>query len=176
MRKLLTIASLALAAFLISPGVATAGTYGPTEGAAVSDTNPAPGEPFLFTASGFQPGTEVTITVNTDDATITPAGTTVQRVTANSSGVARANITIDVEGRYTITARGLGADGQPLVVSAQVVVGDGVPGSGVVSDGGSAALPRTGSEGVQAQLWAGAGLLVVGAALVGLTVHRRRMA
>lgn len=173
MRKLFTVLSLALAAFLIAPGAASA--YGPAEDATVSDSNPAPGEPFTFTATGFQANSQVTISVNTDDATITPAGTTAQTVTANSSGVARATITIDVEGRYTITASGTGADGQPLTVSETVVVGDGVPGSGVVSDG-AGTLPRTGSEGAQAQLWAGAGLLAVGAALIGLTLHRRRMA
>ena len=175
MRKFFTMLALTLAALLTAPGVASAGTYGATEDATVSDSNPAPGEPFTFTATGFQANSQVTITVNTDNATITPAGTTAQTVTANANGVARATITIDVEGRYTISASGTGADGQPLTVSETVVVGDGVAGSGVISDGGES-LPRTGSEGVQAQLWAGAGLLLVGAALVGLTVHRRRMA
>lgn len=173
MRKTITILALILAAFFIAPGAATAGTYGPEEDATVSDSNPAPGEPFTFSASGFEPGSEVTIAVNTDDATVTPAGVTAQTVTASSSGVATAVITIDVEGTYTISASGIGADGQPLTVSETVVVGDGTAGSGVVSDGG-AALPRTGSDSVAAQLWAGVGLIGVGAALVALTVSRRR--
>ena len=174
MRKLFTILSLALAAFLVAPGAASAGTYGPAEDATVSDSNPAPGEPFTFAASGFQANSQVTITVNTDEATVTPAGSTVRAVTANSSGVARATITIDVEGRYTISASGIGADGRPLTVSETVVVGDGVAGSGVVSDGGEN-LPRTGSDGVAAQLWAGVGMLGLGAGLVALTVTRRRV-
>lgn len=166
MRKTLTVLSLLLAAFLVAPGAASA--YGPTEDATVSDTNPDPGEPFTFSASGFEPGSEVTITVNTDDARVDPA-----MATADSTGVASASITIDVEGTYTITASGIGADGQPLTVSETVVVGDGTAGSGVVSDGGEA-LPRTGADGVAAQLWAGVGLLGLGAGLVALTVSRRR--
>jgi len=181
MRKTLTILSLLLAAFFVAPGAASA--YGPTEDATVSDTNPDPGEPFTFSAAGFQPGSEVTITVNTDDATVAPASVTAQTVTADSTGVASASITIDVEGTYTITASGIGADGQPLTVSETVVVGDGTAGSGVVSDGAAGsgvvsddgeALPRTGADGIAGQLWAGVGLLGLGAGLVALTVSRRR--
>lgn len=171
MRKAFTVLSLLLAAFFVVPGAASA--YGPTEDATVSDTNPDPGEPFTFSAAGFEPGSEVTITVNTDDATVAPASMTAQTVTADSTGVAAASITIDVEGTYTITASGTGADGQPLTVSETVVVGDGTAGSGVVSDGGEA-LPRTGADGITVQLWVGIGLLGLGAGLVALTVSRRR--
>lgn len=175
MGKLLSVLTLTLAALVVTPGLAVAGTYGAGEGATVSDTNPEPGEPFSFSASGFETGTTVTITINRHGATIVQAANIVRTVTANTSGAARATITIDLEGSYTITASGRGADGEPLVVSAEVV-GDGVAGSNVLSDGGGSTLPRPGAKGIEVQIWAGAGLLLVGATLVALTVRRRQMA
>lgn len=180
MRKLLSIFALTVATLVAVPGAALG--YGATESATVTDASPAPGEPFLFIAQGFQANSTVTVSVNSDDATIVQAATTTQQVSADSAGVSRASVAIDDEGQYTVAASGTGADGQPLTVAATVTVGDGTAASRTVSDGGNEALtddsslPRTGADGVATQLWAGVGLLAVGGVLVGLTLRRRMTA
>lgn len=167
MKKLFAILTLALAGLLLAPAAAHA--YPDEAAGTVSDATVGVGDAVIFSGDGFEPGSDITITVSGGDATITPAAATTRVVTASSTGTFRVSIAFQSSGTFTLRAAGTGLDGGPRVVTAQVVVAA----AGVVSDGGEN-LASTGADGTATQVWAGIGLLGLGAGLVALTVSRRR--
>ena len=171
MRKLFAILTLALAALLVMPASAHAGNGDGYE------TQTAPGQvdpgtvtdggQTVFSGCGFEPGATITIAED---------GETEGTVTAGEDGCFSTTVTVNGAGNSVLTATGASADGGTLVVSATVRVlaaSGGAGGTGGDADGG---LPRTGAEGTATQVWAGIGLLGLGAGMIALTVSRRRVA
>ena len=186
-RRILGCAAAVIFAIALSPSSALA-YEGDDSVLVVSDTNPAPGQPFNVQVDAGADSDEATLTVTsqgssvaTDDDDIEIAGT--QSLTKpTNAGVARFTVTIHVEGRYNLV--GFDAAGNRVGQSV-VVVGDGVGGSGGGDEGaGSGAagasagasagggLPLTGVDGSTAII-GGAGLLLV-AGGVALVASRRR--
>lgn len=140
---------------LFSPLAGAAGPYPPPndESGEVNDSRVEAGSCVVFSGDGFQAGTEVTITDNGDFVTTSRA---------NSEGEFAEEVCFDASarrGQHTLRGTGLGADGQPLTVSAVVYVtgvsqrpGTG-PGRGTGTDGGDdGAGGSTGSSGVPGAL------------------------
>jgi LPXTG-motif cell wall-anchored protein len=171
MRKIV-VTLVAVAAALLGPATAAnaAGSYPPDNSVCQAGRATVnPGESVTITCVGHNPNATITVVVDgPDTVVIKQAATTTQTVQADATGTAQAQVTFDAVGTYTVEFDGPARDG-----SATVQV-RGSANSGVVSDGGNENLPRTGSQNVAAQLWAGVGLLGLGAGMVALTVSRRR--
>ena len=187
-RRILGCAAAVIFAIALSPSTALA-YEGDDSVLVVSDTNPAPGQPFNVQVDAGADSDEATLTVTSqgssvaaDDDDIEIAGT--QSLTKpTNAGVARFTVTIHVEGRYNLV--GFDAAGNRVGQSV-VVVGDGATGSGGGGDEGAGSgaagssagsstgggLPLTGVDGSTA-LIGGAGLLLV-AGGVALVASRRR--
>ena len=186
-RRILGCAAAVIFAIALSPSSALA-YEGDDSVLVVSDTNPAPGQPFNVQVDAGADSDEATLTVTSqgssvaaDDNDIEIAGT--QSLTKpTNAGVAQFTVTIHVAGRYNLV--GFDAAGNRVGQSV-VVVGDGATGSGGGDEGaGSGAagasagsssgggLPLTGVDGSTA-LIGGAGLLLV-AGGVALVASRRR--
>jgi len=134
----------------------------------LSATTATPGQPFDVTGGYFDAGSEVTVVF-----TSTPI--TLGLLVAGNDGVVtgRFNVPAGAElGAHTIrlvgTLRGVAVE----VSSALQVVGAGQ--AGPAGGPAPAALPVTGSSSARTYTAAAAGLVVVGAALVGLARSRRR--
>ena len=187
-RRILGCAAAVIFAIALSPSAAVA-YEGDDSVLVVSDTNPAPGQPFNVQVDAGADSDEATLTVTsqgssvaTDDDDIEIAGT--QSLTKpTNAGVAQFTVTIHVAGRYNLV--GFDAAGNRVGQSV-VVVGDGATGSGGGGDEGAGSgaagssagsssgggLPLTGVDGSTA-LIGGAGLLLV-AGGVALVASRRR--
>jgi LPXTG-motif cell wall-anchored protein len=130
-----------------------------TNGNGTSGASCNPGGPLTATASGFQPGAQVTFTFNSDPVVLGTA-------TAGDDGVASIQSTWPAnaaDGTHTVTASGADGDGV-FEIGASTVCG-------VSTSGG--ALPRTGSDSapllqIAIALVAAGGILVLAA--------RKRMA
>lgn len=153
MRKTFAILALALAALIAVPGIAAASSsYGGTAPGTVQPGTVTDGGQVTFSGCGYEPGS--TITISED-------GTRVGTVTAGSDGCFGTTVTVSGTGSSVLTAVA-----GSRTVSATVRV--------LAASSGAGGLPRTGSEGTAAQVWAGVGLLGLGAGFVALTVSRRR--
>lgn len=154
----------------------------------VSDPVVAPGEPFVFSGSGFTPGETIDIDVvkEASDPTASAASSggrlaaarggaiiLAQQVldlttTADAEGDFAVTITLYEEGVYTLTATGRESGEQATAVVT--VVGDE---AAPVAGGGAEALPDTGVDGSMILLGA-AGLGALGLGAASVVVARRR--
>jgi len=131
-----------------------------TNGNGTSGASCDPGGPLTVSASGFQPGTDVTFTFSSDPVVLGTA-------TAGDDTAASVQTTWPAnasDGEHTVTASGTDGAG-PFEVSASTVCG--------VSSASGGALPRTGSDSaplfqIAIALVAAGGILVLAA--------RKRMA
>ncbi|MEA3550246.1 peptidase [Pseudarthrobacter sp. C1] len=163
----------------------------------VSDGTVAPGESFIFSGTGFNPGEPIAIDVSREDAVPSASGTAGGPSAASPAGmilplekVASATTTADAAGNfshpfdldenglYTLEATGLQSG---HVVTSQVVVHSEAAAAVVVADGPAAkvgaALANTGlSSGVLIWGAAGLGALVFGAGSVVAAKRRAGMA
>ena len=124
----------------------------------------APGDSVTFSAHGFQPGSEVTVTFG-DPGVVVFQGT----ATGSADGSPDSfpfTVPDGVSGEQTVTASGTGSDGAALAL--QCVINVGGDGGG----GGGGALARTGGN-TMPLLITGLTLLVLGAAAVYGTRHKR---
>lgn len=217
-----TLSALAIAGSLTFFGAGAAqavitddDTYNaPEQGVSVSDGTVAPGEAFIFSGSGFLANSAIAITASNEQAgaagisgglglggglgagvtgVIVPAAVVTEETTADADGNFAVELALQEEGTYTLTASGTGADGQPLTLTQQVVVGDGVSdddngsvagGTGTGTDDSAAneeavangdRLADTGLES-GALLWGAAGVLALGAGATAVVVARRKNA
>jgi LPXTG-motif cell wall-anchored protein len=114
-------------------------------GASITLNTPTVGQggSVTATATGFQPGSDVTFTLASDPITL---GT----VKANDSGVASITFTVPsnfATGAHTVTATGIAPDGSPLSVSTTLMVtAAGTTPAPVTPAPGTGQLPRTGSD------------------------------
>ena len=170
MRKMLAILALSFATLIAMPMTAHAGNgtnaYG-TETAAgsVEPGTTTDGGAVVFSGTGFMAGATITIA---EDGVV--EGT----VVGDANGSFSTTVTVNGTGDSVLTATGADGDGEGnLVVSATVQV---LAASGGAAGGTDDGLAATGADGTATQVWAGIGLLGVGAGLVALTVSRRRAA
>ena len=143
------------------------------------------GQRIQFTAQTFRSGSQVTVDVTESGAPSADSAT----VKANRNGVAKATVTVTVEGINTVTMSGTADDGRPLALAADITVTaedvepvNGNGGSGGNASGGNdsaggipilgGGLPRTGGE-IAGTALVAAALIGLGALLVAFTRRRR---
>jgi hypothetical protein len=175
-KKSLAVAALAVLAVFSVPAAANAAGYVP-QGNIIVEGTPAPGEivAVTFTEGSFTPGEDVSFTLTGENA----VGATLASVRAvvNSQSLVKpatgtGGVTLDVTlpadatGTYTTTATGLtsGTVGTAAITVAAADAGSGTgSGSSTDSNGG---LASTGYNAPMLAIWAGAGALLLGIALV----------
>jgi hypothetical protein len=174
--------ALAVLAVIAVPTAANAAGYVPVGNISVSGT-PAPGSvvEVAFTAGSFTPGESVSFTLTGENA----AGATLAVVnsqslvkTAADTGAVALDVTLpaDASGTYTTTATGL-TSGTVGTASLTVASADAAAGSASGSGTSTGGLASTGYDAPMLAIWAAAGALLLGIALmVALTVVRRQRA
>jgi hypothetical protein len=144
--------------------------YASTPSCSVSPSSVAPGGTVTVVASGFLPGSTVTFEIERVRSSRAPVG----QATANEAGTATAEITVPSSfppGSYSVTCRGLDAEGAAVEVVSIVRVVDGTAGGGDDDGTGGDDLARTGSNtGALARI---AVLLVAGGAALLLFGRKR---
>lgn len=178
-----TLAILALAAVAVFAVPAAANAYVPPANI-TSPGSIAPGGTgtVSFADGSFTPGETVSFTLTGEDAASATLAAVVSAVsststtkTASASGSTSVAVTLpaDASGTYTLTATGATSGN-----IASVAISAGAAGSGSTgSTGATGGLPNTGAMDPTLGLWAGGGLLALGAAfVVVLTVVRRQKA
>jgi LPXTG-motif cell wall-anchored protein len=180
-----TFAGLALAVLAIFTVPAAAQAYVPTPPAGVTVT--ASGT-VTVTFSGFAANEPVSFTLTGEFAASATFGSVVTAVEtspafvkdANAAGSVPVTVTLpaNATGTYTLSATGL--DSGALANTTITVVSDGSgsgTGTGTGTTGSTGGLPNTGAMDPTLGIWAGGGLLALGAAFViVLTVVRRQKA
>lgn len=158
---------LLLALGLSAPAVASYNITDPD--ASVSVGNIAPGGTVTFTAEGFAPGTDVTVSVSNN-------GAATRVLEADSAGVVSTQFQFANAGRFTITATGVDAAGGPVSVNATVTVAAAAgSGSGGAAGGGGSSLAQTGADNVATIAWVAFGVVILGGALVAVATGRRQV-
>lgn len=163
-RRLAAVMAVLAAAVFVSAGAASAEYTPTTSTGTVSSATVSAGGSVNFCGGGFAPSSKISISVN---------DTAVGSDTADSGGNFCHRVTIRGAGTFVLSARGVNAQGGTNVVTATVLGVAASTGGGAGAGAGGSGLPRTGSD-LGTQLWAGAGLLALGAGLVALSVARRR--
>jgi len=145
--RIRALAPMALTALFLLPSAALAQQYeGETDTLDVSTLEPVPGGAVTISGSGFAPGSDVTITIESTPQTLTT-------VSADADGAFTATVQIPADlstGSHMLKATGVTPDGATLVLSTEVTVA-----------GTGAELAETG-EGVPRTV------LIVAAALAGV--------
>jgi LPXTG-motif cell wall-anchored protein len=163
-----------------------------SEQGTVSDNTVAPGETFIFSASGFVPGESITVTVTLTRAPQAvgasfsggasmavpakinlPLATQTFATKADANGNLSFPVSISEAGTYTLVATGV--SGKTATASVTVAAASGT-GAGLANTGGGTALANTGAD-TSLILWSlvGAGALAAGATSV-VVVRRRAKA
>ncbi|MGH8925130.1 MAG: hypothetical protein ACRDWA_10910 [Acidimicrobiia bacterium] len=105
--------------------------YQPADGPVeLSTTNLDPGDEVEVSGSGFAPGSEVVLTIESEPVMLAT-------VTANSGGSFSSIVTVPsnvAAGQHTISATGIDPSGAPRVLAAQVSVGGSLPFTGLPLD------------------------------------------
>lgn len=94
--------------------------YDPAGPLPVSDTTPEPGDPVTVSGSGFDPGSEVKVTIESDPVLLAT-------VTATASGSFSVDVTIpsSFTGVHTLEATGIAPDGSVRVLATQITIAGG---------------------------------------------------
>ncbi|GII21201.1 hypothetical protein [Planosporangium mesophilum] len=171
-------------AALAVPSAANAQDYPPPAGTVPAKA--VAGEAVPFVGEGFKSNSEVTISVTysstnstasyqaADKGQVVLAGlpaprAVVNTVTADANGTFRTSVKLTQTGKATLTGAGVDPSGNAHSVTAVVVV--------VAAAGsGNSSLPVTGQDGqaLSKQVALGAGVVLLGAFMIGLTVVWRR--
>lgn len=183
-----TITALLLAGVLSIFGATAAQAYVPPATATVSDPVVAPGETFIFSGSGMNPGEPVDIFItNEAPAAAGIGGTTGGRLgaaqgvivlgatfnlstTADADGNFSVPVTLSEPGTYTLTATGRISGTQVTAVVTVVAAAADVE---AVATGEN--LPETGAD-ASLLLWGAAGVGALGLGAASIAVSRRRKA
>ena len=175
-----TIALAVLAVFAV-PAAANAAGYVPEENVTVSSTTVEPGETVTvsFSDGSFTAGESVSFTLtgeNAASATLASFKAVVNSTSLTKAAAADGSVSVaitlptDATGSYALTATGL-TSGSVGTAAISVVAADS---AAVVNDGD---LASTGYDAPMLAIWAAAGALLLGIALVTvLTVVRRQRA
>jgi hypothetical protein len=178
--------ALAVLAVIAVPTAANAAGYVPVGNVSVSGAVVPGGTVEVgFAAGSFTPGESVSFTLTGENATGATLATFKSVVnsqslvkTATDTGAAALAVTLpsDASGTYTVTATGL-TSGTVGTASLTVASADGAAGTGTGTDASSGGLASTGYDAPMLAIWAAAGALLLGVALmVALTVVRRQRA
>ena len=154
MKKTLLLVIGLLVSLLATAAPAMAGEeYSDEDTIVLSDSTVAPGDEFDATVEVCEPGTEATFDIDGDAA---------GEAVADADGSATATLTAPTEeGTYTVTGTCTGPDGETVVLSSTLTVGD--AGEGLPATGSSDTIPLT-RIGIIA--------LVIGGALVLIATRR----
>lgn len=191
-------ASVALAAAAtVGVGAGAAYAYEPVQPG--TGLNLEVGGNITFTSDGFKPGSTVNFRL------VDSNGNVIARLdlVADANGKFDYSFNINLSGAFALVANGQGTSGgnvqasKPVTVVSggnvttktpvEVVSGSAKPATSKVVAAGTAQattkttktsgqLAKTGANDLGTQLWAGAGLLAAGGALVGVSMVRRRQA
>jgi hypothetical protein len=175
-KKTLAVIALAVLAVFAVPAAANAAGYVPAANVAVSDSTPVPGQAVTvsFDGASFTPDESVSFAVTGSGLatlSIVKSGTATLVKSATATGAASVSVTLptDATGSYTTTATGLTSG---TVGTATLTV--------VAADNGATGqtLASTGYNTPVLLIWAAAGALLLGIALVVVLsfVRRRRLA
>lgn len=155
----------------------------------------AVGKTFVFKAGGFAPNSKVYISWKFGSTAGAGANYDGSVNSMTTTADAQGNISVEIPavkaGSYYMVAKGTNAAGSAVQVTGIGVAKEGSTGTGTVNGGtaggsgsgsssgstsGTSKLAKTGPESVAAQVWAGAGLVTIGGAVVAVSVIRRRNA
>lgn len=168
MRRTATLTGLLALLFTLAAAPASAQDYPPdAPTAAVSDTTVAPGEPITITSEGWLPGSEVTITFESEPQVLATVQT-------GGDGAFTTQVTVPADatpGEHTLRLSGLDPDGQPRTVAIALTV------PGAAGDDAAAGVtpsPRLPATGTDALLAVGAAVGLVGVGAAAVAVARRR--
>jgi hypothetical protein len=178
--------ALAVLAIIAVPTAANASGYAPAENISVSGNVVAGGLVVVnFSNSTFIAGESVSFNLsgeNAAGATLATFKTVVNSQslvkTANGSGGVALDVTLptNASGTYTTTATGL-TSGTVGTAALTIASADGAAGTGTGTDSSNGGLASTGYDAPMLAIWAAAGALMLGLALmVALTVVRRQRA
>ena len=185
-KKSLAAIALAVLAVVAVPTAANAAGYVPVGNITVSGAV-APGGvvEVAFTDGSFTPGESVSFTLtgeNASGATLAVVKSVVNSQslvkTATGSGAVALDVTLpsNASGSYTTTATGL-TSGTVGTASLNIASADGGAAAGSGSASANGGLASTGYDAPMLAIWAAAGALLLGIALmVALTVVRRQRA
>ncbi|MBM7025402.1 sortase [Clavibacter zhangzhiyongii] len=194
LKKIIAGAAIALAATFTVSTAATAAPYTPEGGVTVSDPTVAPGQSTVlsFADGSFAPVVPVTITITGEDAAnatlasfrTAPMAVTSNSITKNSTSAGGLRVTVTLpagsaSGSYALTGTDTQGNTVSTTISVVAAAGNGTSTGGANAGGNAAdgsALPVTGGQIPVVLIWTGGGLLLLGAALVGVlaTVRRQR--
>jgi hypothetical protein len=174
-KKSLAVAALAVLAVFSVPAAANAAGYVP-QGNIIVEGTPAPGAvvEVIFTDGSFTPGEDVSFTLtgeNAVGATLASLRAVVNSQSlvkpATGTGAVSLDVTLptDATGSYSVTATGL-TSGTVGAASITVAAADGGAGAGNGTSGSDSGLASTGYNAPMLAIWAGAGALLLGIALV----------
>jgi hypothetical protein len=181
-KKSVAAIALAVLAVFAVPAAANAAGYVPQGNITVSDSTPTPGEAVTvgFDDGSFTPGESVSFTLtgeNAASATLANLRAVVNSTSITKTATAAGSVAVvvtlpsDASGSYTLTGTGL-TSGSVGTATLTVVAAD--SGTAVTAAGG---LASTGYDAPMLAIWAAAGALLLGVALmVALTVVRRQRA
>lgn len=198
MHKSVSILAIAGSIAFLGAGAAQAGEYpAPPAPGTVSDSSIVAGDTVVFSGTGFTPGEQINITVDFTEGDPAAAGAGAGRVGAVRTGVIVLNqiigtysttaaadgsfafpVTLEEEGTYTLTARGV--ESGKTVVSV-VTVAEAAPVAGGTSGGTTGTTPgatkgglaNTGVDSAML-LWGAAGIGALGLGAGSIVVARRR--
>lgn len=168
---------LAVLAFFSVPAAANAAGYVPSTNISGDNTVVAGGTTIINFAPGSFAGSENVSIVVTGNGTATIGAFKAETVSVTKQAAADGSLSVSVTlpanatGTYQLTATGL-SSGNVGTYTITVVPAD------AGSNTGSGALPNTGSSVSMLAVWAGAGALLLGAALIAVmtVVRRQRLA
>ena len=182
-KKALAGLAIAAAAIFIAPAAAQA--YLPS-GDITGPATIAPGGSGTVNFNGFDPNETVSFTLSGENGAGASLASAVSAVStanivkgADSSGSVSVTVTLpsDATGSYTLTGTGLSSGSFGSIVFSAGSSTGGSSSGGTTSGGSTGGLPNTGATIPTLGLWAGGGLLALGAAFViVLTIVRRQKA
>lgn len=175
LKKITAVVALALAGLFVAPLAANA-SYVP--GASITATGDfTPGGTFVveFSDGSFQPNEEVSLALtgeNATGATLAVVNTQTTQKTASAAGAVSLTVTLptNATGSYTVTGTGLSSG---LIGTVTITV-SAAPGAGAGADTNGDGLADTGFNTPAFVVWAAAGAVVLGAALIAVFVMMRR--
>jgi hypothetical protein len=185
-KKSFAAVALAVLAVLAVPAAANAAGYVPVGNVAVSGAVVAGGTVEVgFAAGSFTPGESVSFALTGENAAEATLATfkgvvnsqSLVKSAAGSGSVGLAvTLPANASGSYTTTATGL-TSGTVGTASLNIASADGATGTGTGVDSSNGGLASTGYDAPMLAIWAAAGALMLGLALmVALTVVRRQRA
>jgi LPXTG-motif cell wall-anchored protein len=163
-RRLVAAVVLLFGVLLVTPGISSAAPYPAPSGAGtVSSGTATVGGKVVFSGTGFIPGEQILIGGSTADA-----GGMLGETVADTNGDFRFTVTLPAVGMLTLQAYGVDSDHLVTAV-VRVLAAGGNTGAGA----NGSTLPVTGTGPIAPIALGGAAMLVLGAALVGVTRRRR---